>query len=120
VGGIEDQESRGGCCLYLVTAAAVPVVPVVDLPLLGGFVEHSDTEQQYPPQLLLYTAEQAAALLQVSPAWLRRKAAARLVPCTFVGKHLRFTAGDLEAIIAAGRQESRGQRVGRAARRLAG
>jgi hypothetical protein len=47
---------------------------------------------------LLYTAEQAAALLQVCPSWLRRKAAARAVPCRFVGKHLRFSRADIETI----------------------
>jgi excisionase family DNA binding protein len=50
----------------------------------------------------LYTAEQAAALLQVSPSWLRKKATARAIPCTFIGKHLRFSVTDLSAIIAAG------------------
>jgi excisionase family DNA binding protein len=50
----------------------------------------------------LYTAEQVAALLQVSPSWLRKKASARAIPCTFVGKHLRFSANDLAMIIAAG------------------
>jgi hypothetical protein len=47
---------------------------------------------------LLYTPEQAAALLQVRPSWLRRKAAARAVPCRFVGKHLRFSHNDITAI----------------------
>ncbi|MGB3443125.1 MAG: helix-turn-helix domain-containing protein [Actinophytocola sp.] len=47
---------------------------------------------------LLFTAEQAASLLQVRPSWLRRKAAARAVPCRFVGKHLRFSRADIEAI----------------------
>ncbi|WP_133909207.1 helix-turn-helix domain-containing protein [Actinophytocola oryzae] len=47
---------------------------------------------------LLYTAEQAATLLQVRPSWLRRKAAARAVPCRFVGKHLRFSHTDIETI----------------------
>lgn len=47
---------------------------------------------------LLYTAEQAAALLQMRPSWLRRKAAARAVPCRFVGKHLRFSRADIETI----------------------
>ena len=51
---------------------------------------------------LLYTAAQSAALLQVSPSWLRKKATARAIPCTFVGKHLRFSANDLASIIAAG------------------
>ncbi|MFI7679383.1 helix-turn-helix domain-containing protein [Actinophytocola sp. NPDC049390] len=51
---------------------------------------------------LLYTAEQAASLLQVRPSWLRRKAAARAVPCRFVGKHLRFSRADIETIAEGG------------------
>lgn len=47
---------------------------------------------------VLYTPEQAAELLQVRPSWLRRKAAARAVPCRFVGKHLRFSRADINAI----------------------
>jgi helix-turn-helix protein len=47
---------------------------------------------------LLFTAEQAASRLQVRPSWLRRKAAARAVPCRFVGKHLRFSRADIETI----------------------
>src|SRR5690242_1889994 len=54
---------------------------------------------------LLYTPEQAALLLQVPASWLRRKAAGRTVPCTFVGKHLRFSQADVAEIVAAGRQE---------------
>jgi excisionase family DNA binding protein len=61
-------------------------------------------------EVLLYTPEQAAELLGVKPSWLRRKAAARAVPCTFVGKHLRFSRADLEAIIAAGKQVPRAWR----------
>ncbi|MGW5054971.1 helix-turn-helix domain-containing protein [Actinokineospora sp. NPDC004072] len=48
--------------------------------------------------LVLLTAEQAAARLQLRPSWLRRKAAARVIPCRYVGKHLRFTPEDLTAI----------------------
>jgi excisionase family DNA binding protein len=59
------------------------------------------------PEALLYTAEQAAELLGVKPSWLRRKAAARAIPCTFLGKHLRFSRADLDAIVAAGRQGRR-------------
>lgn len=51
---------------------------------------------------LLYTAEQAATLLQVRPSWLRRKAAARAVPCRFIGKHLRFSRADIETIAETG------------------
>lgn len=51
---------------------------------------------------LLYTVEEAAALLQVRSSWLRRKAATRAVPCTFLGKHLRFSRTDLDTIIDGG------------------
>lgn len=64
------------------------------------------TSANPPAQPLLYTAEQAAELLQVSPSWLRKKASARAVPCTFIGKHLRFSAADLDAIITAGARTS--------------
>ncbi|MFD0661251.1 hypothetical protein [Thermocatellispora tengchongensis] len=33
---------------------------------------------------------------------MRRKAAERTIPCIFLGKHLRFSHADLDAIIAAG------------------
>lgn len=56
---------------------------------------------------LLYTPEEAAELLGVRPSWLRRKAAARLIPCTFVGKHLRFSRTDLESIITSGTRPAR-------------
>lgn len=55
------------------------------------------TEHQ-PARPLLYTPEQAAALLQVRTSWLRRKATARAVPCRFVGKHLRFSLEDIHTI----------------------
>lgn len=51
--------------------------------------------------LPLYTPGTAAQLLAVRESWLRRKAAARAVPCTFLGRHLRFSRADLEAIARA-------------------
>jgi excisionase family DNA binding protein len=59
---------------------------------------------------LLYTPQQAAALLQVRESWLRKKAAARAIPCTFLGKHLRFSPADLAAIVAAAAQPPNGRR----------
>lgn len=53
---------------------------------------------------LLYTPAAAAERLTVGESWLRRKAGQRLIPCTFVGKHLRFTEEDIRAIVAAGRR----------------
>lgn len=52
----------------------------------------------HPADTVLYTAEQAAQMLQVRPSWLRRKAAARAIPCRYLGKHLRFTRTDVQAI----------------------
>ena len=66
---------------------------------------HGQLDSSHGPQL--YTAEQAAELLQVSPSWLRKKASARAVPCTFIGKHLRFSPADIAIIIAAGEQGPR-------------
>ncbi|GAA1815511.1 hypothetical protein GCM10009682_40530 [Luedemannella flava] len=62
---------------------------------------------------LLYTPAQAAQRLQVRESWLRKKAAAREVPCTFLGKHLRFSADDLAAIVDASARAA----VGRKGRR---
>jgi excisionase family DNA binding protein len=49
---------------------------------------------------MLFTPTQAAELLQVPESWLRRRAARRLVPCTFLGKHLRFSRANLDQILA--------------------
>jgi excisionase family DNA binding protein len=50
----------------------------------------------------LHTPTEAARILKVPESWLRKKAAARVIPCTFVGKHLRFSDGDITEIVQAG------------------
>ncbi len=35
-------------------------------------------------------------------SWLKTKAAARVIPCTFIGKHLRFSDDDIAEIVKAG------------------
>jgi hypothetical protein len=59
-----------------------------------------------PPEpvslLPLHTPGEAARLLAVRESWLRRRATARLVPCTFLGRHLRFSHADVIAIAIAG------------------
>ena len=55
----------------------------------------------------LYTPAEAAQLLKVPESWLRKKAAARMIPCTFVGKHLRFSSTDLTQIVEAGARQPR-------------
>jgi len=76
-----------------------PADPPADSPAVG---EHSGGS-------LLYTPEQAAARLQVRESWLRKKAAARAIPCTFLGRHLRFSPADLAAIVAAAAQPPNGR-----------
>lgn len=66
----------------------------------------------------LYTPAQAADVLNVRESWLRKKAAARAIPCTFVGKHLRFSGSDLDEIIRAGARKPTALRRGRPRRRL--
>jgi hypothetical protein len=64
---------------------------------------------------VLYTPAEAALLLKVRESWLRRKAAARQVPCTFLGKHPRFSATDLATIITTAAQPAVGRRPRRRA-----
>ncbi len=59
-------------------------------------------QPQHDLSRLLNTAEQAAALLQVPASWLRKKAAADQIPYTKIGRHLRFSTDDLNAIIRDG------------------
>ncbi|MGC9667678.1 helix-turn-helix domain-containing protein [Planosporangium sp. 12N6] len=66
---------------------------------------------------LLYTPAEAAARLRIRESWLRRKAAARQIPCTFLGKHLRFSVADLTAIVAQHGQAPTGRRPRRRASR---
>ncbi|TQN32177.1 excisionase family DNA binding protein [Haloactinospora alba] len=54
----------------------------------------------------VYTPSEAAEKLKVPESWLRKKATQRAVPCTFIGKHLRFTAEDLVQIVHEGAQEA--------------
>ncbi|PWK80642.1 excisionase family DNA binding protein [Lentzea atacamensis] len=56
---------------------------------------------------LLFTADQAAQLLQVRASWLRRRATARAIPCRFLGKHLRFAREDIDQIAHESKQDVR-------------
>jgi excisionase family DNA binding protein len=53
----------------------------------------------------LHTPAEAAEILRVRESWLRTKAAARAVPCTFIGKHLRFSEADIQQIKRDGARE---------------
>lgn len=47
---------------------------------------------------ILYTAEEAAPLVQLTPYWLKFRARHGLIPHRRVGRLLRFAREDLEAI----------------------
>ena len=51
---------------------------------------------------MLFTADQAALLLNVRVSWLQRAASEGTIASTYLGKHQRFSMTDLHAIIAAG------------------
>jgi hypothetical protein len=53
----------------------------------------------------LHTAAEAAGILKVRESWLKTKAAARLIPCTFIGKHLRFSDDNIAEIMKAGARQ---------------
>lgn len=46
----------------------------------------------------LHTPAEAAGILRVRESWLRTKATERAIPCTFIGKHLRFSESDIVQI----------------------
>jgi hypothetical protein len=56
---------------------------------------------------LLFTPAQAALRLAVPESWLRRQAGRRLIPRTFLGKHLRFSEADLTDIAHVGARPAR-------------
>jgi excisionase family DNA binding protein len=59
----------------------------------------------------LHTVAEAAAILKVRESWLKAKASARVIPCTFVGKHLRFSDDDIADIMRAGARQPVTSRV---------
>jgi excisionase family DNA binding protein len=67
-------------------------------------IEHDDSP--------LYTPAEAADILKIRESWLRTKAAARAIPCTFLGKHLRFSDEDIAQIKAAGARKPVSHRRG--------
>jgi excisionase family DNA binding protein len=52
----------------------------------------------------LLTPAEVADLLSVSEAWVRRQAAAHQVPCTRLGRQVRFTPEQVQQIVDAAEQ----------------
>jgi excisionase family DNA binding protein len=57
------------------------------------------------PSGRLMTTEEAADILCVSYSWLKKAAQRREVPCTHIGRAVRFSRSHLEEIIAAGEKQ---------------
>jgi excisionase family DNA binding protein len=89
------------------TVGAGPAQPPSQAGDTSAAVTCSGRERLPSDLLPLRTAAEAAQLLAVRESWLRRKAAARAIPCTFLGKHLRFSPADLAAITTAAAQAPR-------------
>lgn len=49
----------------------------------------------------MFTPAEAADVLSIPESWLRRQAGRRTIPSTMIGGHLRFTASELNVIVAA-------------------
>lgn len=56
----------------------------------------------------LYTVEQAAQRLNTAPRFVRRLIHERRIAVIRLGRHVRIGADDLDAFVAAGRDEPRG------------
>jgi Helix-turn-helix domain len=67
-------------------------------------IEHDDSP--------LYTPAEASEILKIRESWLRTKATARAIPCTFLGKHLRFSDEDIAQIKATGARKPVSHRGG--------
>jgi hypothetical protein len=52
------------------------------------------------PRRLLYTPEEAAAMLAVPVGWLKRRAGRGEVPSTPMGRFITFSPADLAAIVS--------------------
>jgi excisionase family DNA binding protein len=65
----------------------------------SGLQQESD-----PPvtvRKLLFTVQEAAERLHVPPSWLYQRTSKKLIPFRKMGKYVRFSEEDLQAIIAA-------------------
>ena len=67
----------------------------------------------------LMTTEEAADLLNVSYSWLKKAAQRGQVPCTHLGRSVRFTSAHLATIVESGERRLQAvPRVGSARSRL--
>lgn len=68
---------------------------------------HTESDATARNEVQLYTPARAAHRLCVPESWLRRKAGTRSIPCTFVGRYLRFSEQNLHDIARDGNRPAR-------------
>ncbi len=74
-----------------------------DLPLEAQRLPAAESAERRLTQGLL-TVAQVAAELGVPPSWLSNRVASRTVTCTRLGRHVRFTPAQVQAIVDAAEQ----------------
>ncbi|MFJ9127694.1 helix-turn-helix domain-containing protein [Streptomyces sp. NPDC102340] len=83
-------------------AAEAPTAPTSTGTSTDPATGHRDERAAPAQELRLFTAVQAAGLLQIPASWLRKKAAAGQIAHTRIGRHLRFSSTDLQQLIKNG------------------
>lgn len=88
-------------------SAPLPTYPGADDPRPSGSSSYAQEEccrarRNLVCGRLLHTAEQAGQLLALPAHWLQRAAAEGRIPATYLGRYLRFSNADLDAIITGG------------------
>jgi excisionase family DNA binding protein len=84
------------------------ILPLCRLQRSGRFPRaNSPPDRRKDPRMSqLLTVDDAATTLGTSPRFIRRIIAERRIPYVKLGRHVRIHQSDLDAYIAAGRQEA--------------
>ncbi len=61
------------------------------------------------PLTRLYSIPELAEILNVPEEWVRKAVTARRIPFCYVGRHVRFSEEDLQAILDMGRRHLESQ-----------
>ena len=75
-----------------------------DLEPTTRLAAHMESESTESDLGLLLTLAEVATLLSVPESWLRKRVASHTVPCTRLGRHIRFTRQQVDQIVLAAHQ----------------
>lgn len=74
-------------------------VPVSDIKKGDDTVTTTTIDLNNDADLRLFTPEQVSEMTNIPAPWLRRRAGQRVIPCTYIGRTLRFSADDIRELI---------------------